>query len=108
MLDSISLELWITVAIILLVIGEIAFGYLNDDDDVSAFPFTCLLAAVVSIWPYILVGCAIIGCIALPLWIGKFMKKIKERRNRKKIKERRGRKKDFMEALEKYKIDNKC
>lgn len=79
---------WLTVAIILMVIGLIIVGYFYDSDD---GPLVALEGVVVIgmclFWPVVFLfigGCCI---IAVPILLGYWVKKSKEKRKKKREEE---------------------
>ena len=86
---------WLTVAIILMIIGLIVIGYFYDDDGpLVVLEGLCVVCACL-FWPIILAGAILIGFLALPILLVKRFKKVKEKRKEKK--------KKFMNQIDKIK-----
>lgn len=90
---------WLTVAVILTIIGLIVIGYFYDDDDgpLVVLEGLCVVGACL-FWPIVLAGAIFIGALALPILLGIRFKKVKEKRKKKKKE-----KQDFLNKIEKFK-----
>ena len=90
---------WLTVAVILIIIGLIIIGYFYDDDDgpLILLEGVCVVG-VCLFWPIILALAILIGVLALPILLGIRFKKMKEKR-----KEKKKEKQEFLNKIDKLK-----
>jgi hypothetical protein len=91
---------WLTISIVIAIIGLIILGYFYDfDDDGPLIILEGFIVVTVSIfWGFILVFAVGVAVVALPIYIGFYVRKLKRRRDEKKKE-----KLEFMDNIEKMK-----
>ena len=90
---------WLIISIVIAIIGLIILGYFYDEDTGPLIILEgCIVVTVSIFWGFILVFAVGVAVVAIPIYIGFYVRKLKRKRDEKKKE-----KLEFMNDIEKMK-----
>ena len=90
---------WLTISIVIAIIGLIILGYFYDEDTGPLIILEgCIVVTVSIFWGFILVFAVGVAVVAVPIYIGFYVRKLKRRRDEKKKE-----KQELLNKIDKFK-----